>query len=352
MTLAQIGTLEAKVAKLEKLLPILRERTRMHDALYNTRHGSRIQLLDERQKLIELEGDVHLGSSEIAEADASLAALRAQKSRAIAEYARERRAELVAVRGRMIALLQDIRQAREQRARHILVSPVAGVVQDLAVHTQDGVVEPGTQIMVIVPRDTGLRVEAFVSNDDVGFVRPGQRATLKIATFDFRRYGTIEGTVTNVARDAVTVYNVMRQEHPDQLRVLTEPFHMALQFPHPDHGQRWTRLPFLSVRDDVFNACAYRVHIKRAQALPGVPGLTQAQSNALDAFNSVAERVSVSIELRPGDMEFFNNHVVLHTRTQFTDDRPGRHLLRVWLSMAGFRTLHEQHPISLRSRIR
>ena len=202
---AQIGTLKAKVAKLEKLLPILRERTRMHGALYNTRHGSRIKLLDERQKLIELEGDVHLGSSEIAGASASLAALRAQKRRTIAEYARERRAELAAVRGRMIVLLQDIRQAREHRARHTLVSPVAGVVQDLAVHTQDGVVEPGTQIMVIVPRDTGLRVEAFVSNDDVGFVRPGQRATLKIATFDFRRYGTIEGTVTNVARDAVTV---------------------------------------------------------------------------------------------------------------------------------------------------
>lgn len=151
---------------------------------------------------------------------------------------------------------------------------------------------------------------------------------------------------------AVTVYNVMRQEHPDQLRVLTEPFHMALQFPHPDHGHRWTQLPFLSVRDNVFSACAYRVHIKQAQALPGVPGLTQAQSNALETFNTVAERVSVSIELRAGDMEFFNNHVVLHTRTQFTDDRPGRHLLRVWLSMAGLRTLHEEHPISLRSGIR
>ena len=149
---------------------------------------------------------------------------------------------------------------------------------------------------------------------------------------------------------AVTVYNVMRQEHPDRLRVLTEPFHMALQFPHPRHGRRWTQLPFLSVRGDVFNACAYRVHIKRAQALPGVPRLTEAQSDALETFNSIADEVSVSIELRPGDMEFFNNHVVLHTRTQFSDGPPGRHLLRVWLSIEGFRTLHDQHPIKLRAR--
>ena len=202
---AQIGTLEARVAKLETLLPILRERTEMQDVLYRTKHGSRIRLLDERQKLIELEGEVRLGRSEIAEVTAALAAFRAQKRRTIAEYARERRAELAAVGERMILLRQDIRRARERRARHTLVSPVDGVVQDLAVHTQDGVVEPGAQLMVIVPRDTGLRVEAFVSNDDVGFVSPGQRATLKIATFDFRRYGTIEGTVTNVARDAVNV---------------------------------------------------------------------------------------------------------------------------------------------------
>ena len=201
---AQIATLGARVAKLEMLLPVRRELTEMQDALYRKKHGSRIRLLEERQRLIELEGDIRLGNNEIAEANSSLATLRARKRRTIADYARERRAELAAVRERMIVLRQDIRQAREHRARHTLVSPVAGVVQDLAVHTQDGVVEPGTQIMVIVPRGTGLRVEAFVSNDDVGFVRPGQRATVKIATFDFRRYGAIEGTVTNVSRDAVS----------------------------------------------------------------------------------------------------------------------------------------------------
>ena len=152
---------------------------------------------------------------------------------------------------------------------------------------------------------------------------------------------------------AVTVYNVMREEYPDQLRVLTQPFHMALQRPHPDHGGKWTRLPFLSVQDGLFNACAYRVHIKRARGLPGVPELTPAQDNALAAFNDVADRVSVSVDLKPGDIEFFNNHVVLHTRTEFSadDNGPGRHLLRVWLSMTDFREINPEHPISLRARM-
>ena len=151
---------------------------------------------------------------------------------------------------------------------------------------------------------------------------------------------------------AATVYNVMREEYPNQLRVLTQPFHMALQRPHPDHGRQWTLLPFLRVKDGLFNACAYRVHIKQAQGLPGVPELTPAQNNALAAFNDVAYRVAVSVDLNPGDIEYFNNHVVLHTRTQFSADNtgPGRHLLRVWLSMTGFRKLNPEHPISLRAR--
>lgn len=150
---------------------------------------------------------------------------------------------------------------------------------------------------------------------------------------------------------SATVYNVMREEHPRLLRVLTRPFHMALQQPHPDHGHPWTRLPFLDFRDGVFNACAYRVHIKRAQSLPGVPELTPEQNEALAAFNAVADGVAVSVDLEPGDVEYFNNHVVLHTRTGFTDRQgSGRHLLRVWLSMTDFRPLHPEHPIRLRAR--
>lgn len=147
---------------------------------------------------------------------------------------------------------------------------------------------------------------------------------------------------------AATVYNILAADHPDQLRVLTRPFPVALQEPHPDYGHRWTRLPFVSVRDGVFNACAYPVHIKRAQKIAGVPELTAAQNRALEVFNEVADQVAVSLELRPGDVEYFNNHVVLHSRTRFTGDGSERHLLRVWLSMADFRPLDPEHPIRLR----
>ena len=150
---------------------------------------------------------------------------------------------------------------------------------------------------------------------------------------------------------AVTVYNIMREAYRDQLRVLIQPFCMELRHPHPDSGRRWTLLPFVKVQDNTFNACAFRINIKRAQILSGVPEISAAQADALETFNAVADDVAVSMELRPGDIEYYNNHVVLHTRTRFADNQPpGRHLLRVWLAMNDFRTLHEEHPIRLRAR--
>ena len=200
----QLRTLGAIIAKYRKLLPIRRERTAMRETLYRKNHGSRLKLFEEQERLVELEGKLALRREELVQAKASLATLRAQKAATVSEFYQERRGTLAAVRERMIVLREDIRQAREHRARHTLVAPVDGVVQDLAVHTENGMVEPGARLMVIVPQDAGLRVEALVSNADIGFIKRGQRVTLKVATFDFRRYGAIEGTVSHIGRDAVS----------------------------------------------------------------------------------------------------------------------------------------------------
>lgn len=200
---AQLHTIKASLAKHRELLPILRERTAMRETLYRRDQGSRLALFQEQERLVDLEGDIVLRHRELAEAQASLAAIRAQKDRAVAEFYRQRRSTLAGVRERMIVLREDLRQAREYRARHTLLSPVDGVVQDLAVHTENGMVEAGARLMVIVPRNAGIRMEAFVANTDIGFVKPGQRVTLKVTTFDFRRYGAIEGTVTHIGKDAV-----------------------------------------------------------------------------------------------------------------------------------------------------
>lgn len=83
------------------------------------------------------------------------------------------------------------------------MAPVDGVVQQLAVHTLGGVVQPAQQLMVIVPDGMALEAEVMVLNKDVGFVYRGQEVEIKIDAFPYTRYGTISGKLAYVSRDSV-----------------------------------------------------------------------------------------------------------------------------------------------------
>jgi hemolysin D len=84
-----------------------------------------------------------------------------------------------------------------------LTSPVDGTVQQLVVHTVGGVVTPAQPLLVVVPRDHMLEVEAFIENKDIGFIKPNQVAEVKIETFQYTKYGTLHAKVTSVSHDAI-----------------------------------------------------------------------------------------------------------------------------------------------------
>lgn len=84
-----------------------------------------------------------------------------------------------------------------------LAAPVDGTVQQLALHTVGGVVTPAQTVMMIVPHDNPLEVEAFIENKDIGFIKAGQDAEIKIETFQYTKYGTIHARVTSVSHDAI-----------------------------------------------------------------------------------------------------------------------------------------------------
>ena len=116
------------------------------------------------------------------------------------------------------SLLDTLNQAQDQDAKstqdmlwaarltqlQTLRAPVSGVVQQLTVHTLGGIIQSGDPIMVIVPDDAPLEIEAMVQNRDIGFVRAGQPADIKIEAMDFTRYGMLHGTVTSISRDVVS----------------------------------------------------------------------------------------------------------------------------------------------------
>ncbi|MEO5338863.1 MAG: HlyD family type I secretion periplasmic adaptor subunit [Magnetospirillum sp. WYHS-4] len=130
-------------------------------------------------------------------------ASKARRAQMEAEFQRDTLSRLTETRTKASSLEQELRKARERNRQQTLASPVDGTVLKLEVHTEGGVVTPAQKLMDIVPKDSDLEVEAQVLNKDIGFVKDGQIAEVKVESFNFTRYGTIEGTLRQVSADSV-----------------------------------------------------------------------------------------------------------------------------------------------------
>lgn len=142
--------------------------------------------------------------SRLLQADAGVSSLKGQRDQALAEYKQKALEELVQAEQAAASLKEQLVQAEEKNRQQTLTSPIDGTVQQLAIHTEGGVVTPAQALMVIVPKDSPLEIEAMVPNRDIGFVHEGQEAEIKVDTFNFTKYGFVHGIVQSVSQDAIT----------------------------------------------------------------------------------------------------------------------------------------------------
>src|SRR5262249_34807763 len=149
-------------------------------------------------------------------AQASLAAIAEQRAQTAAEYRRTTLADLATAEQKIASLTQELVKATKKTELQRLTAPVDGTVQQLAVHTIGGVVTPAQTLMVIVPRDSRLEIEAAVENKDIGFVAEGNPVEIKIETFNFTKYGLLHGTVLQLSRDAVVPERGVQPPDPRQ----------------------------------------------------------------------------------------------------------------------------------------
>jgi len=103
------------------------------------------------------------------------------------------------------ASLAEIRNKRKQleKQKQILKSPIDGYVNNVFVHTIGGVVTPAEKIMSIVPKDAPLVIKAKVLNQDAGFVEEGMPVSIKVDTYNFQKYGILDGVVTVISPNSV-----------------------------------------------------------------------------------------------------------------------------------------------------
>lgn len=200
---AELQTTQEQVSKLEKTLPIARRRAEDYQKLVKENFMSEHGYLEREQTRIEQEQDLATSRAKLTEIRAALMEVQRQQATLTAETRRQLLDQHNLAAQKAASLEQELVKA-DQRGRLMhLTAPVAGTVQQLAVHTVGGVVTPAQPLMVIVPKENVLEVEAMLPNKDIGFVNPGQEAEVKVETFPFTKYGTLHGTITQVSSDAI-----------------------------------------------------------------------------------------------------------------------------------------------------
>lgn len=193
----------AEVQKLTVAIPLLRQRADARRYLAEKGVGSKLEYLQVEQDLLEHEQELQVQRARLTEAAAGLAALREQRREAEAEYRSKTLSDLSDAEQKAAGLQDELVKARAHAKLQTLTAPVDGTVQQLAVHTIGGVVTPAQPLMVIVPAESHLEIDAMVSNQDIGFVHAGEPADIKIDTFNFTRFGLLHGTVLGVSQDAI-----------------------------------------------------------------------------------------------------------------------------------------------------
>jgi hemolysin D len=194
----------ANIEKLTKSIPMLEDRLKTRKYLSDKQYGSRLDTLAAEQDLVEHQQELEVQKGRLAEATAGVAALKEQRAQAEAEFQHKVLDALSQAEQKADSLEQQVVQANKKFRLQTLTAPVAGTAQQLAVHTEGGVVTPAQALLAIVPADSKLEIEAMVPNRDIGFVREGQEAEIKVDTFNFTKYGFLHGKVLSVSQDAIT----------------------------------------------------------------------------------------------------------------------------------------------------
>jgi hemolysin D len=201
--LAEAQSTAATIARIDASMPLVEESASIRRKAMQIEYGNHIAYLDAQTKLVEQQNERLIQQRKLVEIAAARQALEQQREQTKAGYERQILNDLSDAKKKADEFSQDLIKAEQKSSERRLRSPIDGTVQQLAIHTVGGVVTPAQQLMVIVPANSHLEAEAMISNRDIGFVSAGQAAEVKIDTFNFTRYGLLQGKVVSVSQDAI-----------------------------------------------------------------------------------------------------------------------------------------------------
>lgn len=209
----ELSAARQQKSRLEAVLPHYLAQEQAFEQLVKTGFAGVLMGSEKRRQRIEREQELETQVFLVAAASMAIEQSQRKLHRIKADYQRALHAERNEAQAHWGRLTQELEKQEHRRLLLELRAPQDGVIKDLATHTAGTVVSAGTVLASLVPQDARLKAEVWVSNRDIGFVRPGQKVQLKFATFPFQRFGMGNGTVEFVSADAQSLEEARQQGH-------------------------------------------------------------------------------------------------------------------------------------------
>ena len=221
----EIAELKARQSQLRRSLGLLKKELSLSQPLVDAGAISEVEVLRLEREVNELQGELESTTLAIPRADSRLEEAEKKVAEIEIRFRNEAHAELNAVRAEL-SQLGETSVALEDRVKRTAVrSPVKGTVKQVMVNTVGGVIQPGMELMEIVPLEDSLLIEAKVSPKDIAFLHPDQKAIVKLTAYDFAIYGALEGKVEHISADTI------KEEREDEsyylVRVRTGQSHLG-----------------------------------------------------------------------------------------------------------------------------
>lgn len=241
---AELESIRSNVQRLESSLPLISKLYNKKKALAEKGMIAEGDFLDTQIEMTYAQKNLETEKKREKETKLRLAKAHKEKELAQSQYKQKLLSELAESETRYKNLLQQLVKAEKKEKNRILKSPIDGIVQQLSIHTVGGVVTAAQPLMVIVPIDDGLEIEAKLLNKDIGFVTQGKDVSVKVNAYPFTSYGDLTGKVEWVARDMV-LDQQMGPIYPVKVSIHT------YKLPNKVNGRRGIITPGMTVTTDI-----------------------------------------------------------------------------------------------------
>jgi adhesin transport system membrane fusion protein len=199
----EISELKAKLSAAYREIGTLKEQFEISTELLDKGLTSKLEHLQLRSSLERLRGDISVLKQTIPKAEKNHQQAIAEKAEMTEKFQNTLSTQLNKTEQMIARITELLSQANDQNLRTEIKSPIDGIVKKMRYNTLQGVVKPGEAIMEIVPQSDNLIIKGQLNPSDRGYINKGQSATVKITTYDYSRYGGLEGKVMRISADSM-----------------------------------------------------------------------------------------------------------------------------------------------------